>query len=281
MKKVISLLLLILLLTACSSQEPRSLTIVTGECALFEQVAEEAKEAGDNAIRVTAVNTFDEADINNTDIIAASELTYEQRFALSQAGVSLIELDSDTESECSVKTDAEAMGAIAAEEMFMNDDFSSELEVASDLFPMRIAVLVGEDIPSSKERANSFVRKMQELLEMKYPQRISVKDSVGMLTSESASNTFVTIYVFNAAKIEGNTIAKYDAFCATSYSAAIELSAIETSGIKFGMDCLGVEDIDESINTSIEEFTEQILNLAKNNAVKDTNVTVGYSYSGD
>ena len=135
MKKILLTLLIILstvLTAACSENQQVNMTIVTEGSEFFEQAADMLKQLEEGSgVSVTAVRAAKQVDADTADVIAAPNLSAESIAGFRQKGVRCISLDDGADSSVSsVSTNAYALGACSAEEMFINEEFASQAEVA-------------------------------------------------------------------------------------------------------------------------------------------------------
>lgn len=286
MKKVLLTLLIILstiLTAACSENQQVNMTIVTEGSEFFEQAADMLKQLEEGSgVNVTAVRSAKQIDTNTADVVAAPNLSSESVNHLSENGVKYISLDGSAyPSVSSVSTNAYALGACSAEEMFINEEFASKAEVASEINPINIAVIVGDDMPSAAKRAAAFTSKMKELLEMKYPQRVAVEDRVGGLSFESVRPAYATIFIVKDGELSESELAKFEAVCATTYGAAFNLEKMDLRAVKVGIETAKIEKFENSIESSVQEFAADIIELSKKNVDDVEHLTVWYSRTED
>lgn len=286
MKKILLTLLIILstvLTAACSENQQVNMTIVTEGSEFFEQAADMLKQLEEGSgVSVTAVRAAKQVDADTADVIAAPNLSAESIAGFREKGVRCISLDDSADSSVSsVSTNAYALGACSAEEMFINEEFASQAEVASEINPVNIAVIVGDDMPSAGERAGAFASKMKELLEMKYPQRVAIEDRVGELSFKSDQPAYATILIVNDGELSESELSEFEAICATTYGAAFTLEKMDLHAVRVGIESAKIEKFENSIESSVQEFVADIIELSKNNVDDVEHLTVGYSRTED
>ena len=277
MKKILLTLLIILstvLTAACSENQQVNMTIVTEGSEFFEQAADMLKQLEEGSgVSVTAVRAAKQVDADTADVIAAPNLSAESIAGFREKGVRCISLDDSADSSVSsVSTNAYALGACSAEEMFINEEFASQAEVASEINPVNIA---------AGERAGAFASKMKELLEMKYPQRVAIEDRVGELSFKSDQPAYATILIVNDGELSESELSEFEAICATTYGAAFTLEKMDLHAVRVGIESAKIEKFENSIESSVQEFAADIIELSKNNVDDVEHLTVGYSRTED